>query len=430
MYLPHFNQKTTGSIIARLRDGDDATAAEVIADPIRVVPNPDVSEAVWEAFEEFPTWTRPVKTARSTTSRLVSASTVLSKYGVLDDAVRIAEKRIVETMLGHFEAHRKWVEDKVGQFEEVDYITHAVDWLSGVETHSQEASLAIASRNIDDLFKQSKARMPDASASWLWQHLVKEGIYEEPAEAKLYVAALAQQADTNTVIEAAANALLQAWKQQHLSELAHKGGQAQQDFLSVFVESKVSEQVTTSAPKPTSVKLVESSWPKHLLGAAPGQAVEEGLFPYKPASSWEATALSTELGRDGTVAWFRNPPGGPTAIAVPYGEQDSQRMLYPDFVIFTRRDDESIGVSIVDPHQPNQGDTLAKWFALGEYAKANADRLDRVWAVIDDKDVDGLLFLDLKDPTARASLAKQLTGSGDIEPRVRKAFAEAGGRYT
>jgi type III restriction enzyme len=430
VYLPHFNQKTTSSIVARLRDGDDATAAEVIADPIRVVPNPNVPDTVWEAFREFSTWTRPVKTARSTTSRLVSASTVLSKHGVVEDAVRMAEIRIIETMLGHLEVHRAWVEDKVQQFEEVDYVTRAVDWLTGVEINAQEASLAIASRNIDDLFKQSKARMPDASASWLWQHLVNEGIYEEPAEAKLYVAALAQQADTNTVIEAAANALLQAWKQQHLGELALKGGQAQQDFLSVFVESKVSEQVTTSAPKPTSVRLTERSWPKHLLGAETGQAVEEGLFPYKPASSWEATVLEAELARESTVAWFRNPPGGPTAIAVPYGEQGSQRMLYPDFVIFTKRDNESIGVSVVDPHQPNQGDTLAKWFALGEYAKANADRLDRVWAVIDDKDAEGLLFLDLKDPTARAVLAKQAAGSGDIEPRVRKAFAEAGGRYT
>lgn len=429
VYLPHFNQKSTNSIIARLRDGDDGTAAEVIADPVRVVPNPVVPEKVWEAFKDFPTWTRPVKTARSTTSRLVSASTVLSKHGVLDDAIEIAEKRMVDTMLSHLEEHRVWIENKVRQFEEVDYVTRAVDWLTGIETDAQETSLTIASRNIDDLFKQSKARMPDASASWLWQHIVRQKIYEEPAEAKLYVAALAQQADTNNVIEAAANVLLRSWKQQHLGELALKGGQAQQDFLSVFVESKVSEEVTTSVPQATSVKLAGSSWPKHLLGAETGQAIEEGLFPYTPASSWEATVLKAELGREETVAWFRNPPGGPTAIAVPYGDPGTQRMLHPDFVIFTQRDDGSIEVSIIDPHQPNQGDTLAKWIALGEYAKTNANRLDRIWAVINDKDTNGLLFLDLKNATARAVLGKHAVGSGEIEPRVRKAFEEAGGRY-
>jgi type III restriction enzyme len=230
------------------------------------------------------------------------------------------------------------------------------------------------------------------------------------------------------VIEDAARTLLQTWKQQHLASLAHKGGQAQQDFLSVFTESSVSEEITIQRPKPTSVADRDEHWPMHLLAAEPGQTVPAGRFPFAPASSWEARVLTTELERDDVVGWYRNPTGGPHAIAVPWGEPGSQRMLYPDFVIFTDRDGE-VSVSLIDPHQPNQGDTIQKWLALGEYAEKNTSRLDRVWAVIDEKGSDDLLFLDLKTQTARDALAQAAAGSGEPEQRVRAAFAAAGGRF-
>lgn len=435
VYLPHFDDKTVEGVIGRLRDGDDAIASDVIAKPVRVVRNPEVPAEAWGAFDAFPTWTRPVRTARSTTSRLVTASMVLSRNDVLEDAPSIAQRHIVDTLLSHFETNREWVENKVEEYTDVDYVTRAVDWMTGEQVGAEDAKLAIASRNILDLYKQAKSRMPDASAAWLWEHLVNEGVYEDKAEARLVVAALAQQPDTTKAVEDAARSLLQQWKQQHLADLGRLGGQAQQDFLAVFIESKVSEEVTTTLPEPTNVAAVERTWQKHLLAAetdftlASDVKVSAGTFPFKPANTWEDRTLTAEVELHDTVAWYRNPTGGPHAIAVPYGEPGNQRMLYPDFVIFTRRADGSIAIGIVDPHRPDLGDTLPKWLALGKYAEQNADRLQRVWAVIDDKDTDGLLFLDLSQPAARAALqAADAAGGG--EQRIRKAFARAGGRYS
>lgn len=428
VYLPHFNQEKLQLIIERLRTGDDATASEVIADPVRLVANPDVPGDVWEAFAAFPTWTRPARTARSTTSRLYSASMVLAQYGVLGDAPSTASRYVVSALMNHLDSHRDFVDRKVEEYEEVDFVTKAVDWLTGEETASEDAKLAIASRNILDLYKQAKSRMPDASAHWLWEHLVKADIFEDSAAARLVVAALAQQPDTVRAVEDAAAGLLSRWKQEHLSTLARIGGQAQQDFLTVFVESKVSELVASSAPQATSVPAAGDLWRKHLLAADTGQKIAEKLFPFTPANTWEQRVLQAEVDRRDTVAWFRNPTSGPSAIAVPWGEVGSQRTVYPDFVVFTRRSDGSIGVGIVDPHRPDLADTLPKWQALGEFAAQNDDRLDRVWAVINETGGTGLLFLDLSMQTAREALLEAAAGGGG-ETRIRQAFAEAGGRY-
>lgn len=429
VYLPHFDDVSVTGIIARLRDGDDVIGSEVISNPVRLIDNPDVPAAAWDAFSSFPTWTRPVRTARSATSRLVKAGAVLHQHGVLDDALTTARQTIIQTMLAHFDANREWVEDKVEQYTEVDYVTRAIDWMTGEETGATDAAITIASRNILDLYKQARGRLPDASAMWLWQYFVNENVYEDPAEARLVVAALAQQPDTLKTIEDAAKSLLHTWKQQHLAALALIGGQAQQDFLAVFTESSVSEEITIQRPRPTSVAAGEKTWRLHLLAAEPGQHVAQKQFPYKPASSWEATVLETEINRPATVGWYRNPTGGPSAIAVPWGERGNQRMLYPDFVVFTQRD-EGVTVSIIDPHQPNQSDTILKWIALGQYAAQNADRLDRVWAVIDEKGSDWLLFLDLKSSAAREALKVAAAAAGDPEQKIRAAFDTAGGRYS
>ncbi|MFV2104521.1 hypothetical protein [Micromonospora sp. LOL_024] len=276
-----------------------------------------------------------------------------------------------------------------------------------------------------DLYRIAKRRMPDASAEWLWKRLVADG--EDPTYARLIVAAIAQQPDTNTIVEDAARSMLGAWKQEHLAELARIGRSAQEDFLSVFTESSRSEEITTVEPQPTTIAESDVTWDKHLLAADEGQRTSSGAYPFDPKNSWEMRVLKAEVDRNDTVGWYRNPTGGRYAVAIAYGDPGVQRVFYPDFLVFTRGPEGSIQTGIVDPHRPDLDDTLDKWTALGAFAAVHPDRIARAWAVING-DGDSLLFLDLASSAGRVALEQAATAGGG-EQAIRAAFRSAGGRY-
>lgn len=422
-YLPHFDQAAVERVATRLRTGDTEVATPVVVNPVSVVRNPGVSDDVWAVFEDFPTWTRPVQNARPATSRVLTAAMVLAKTGILSNAPQLAQDRAVDTLESHIKANQQFVDDKVAQYEEVDYQTLSVDWLTGETTGAQAQSAKIATRNVADLFKLATRRLPDNSAKWLWDRLYKaqpEGERDGDA-ARLIVAAIAQQPDSAKAVEDASQKLLDLWRKQYAAPLSQIGGTSELDFYAAFAESKKSEEVPVEAPSDTVVKDSDERWPRHVLVDA------EGLFPLT-VNSWERTVLEAETKRPNTAAWYRNPSSGKQSIAIPYGPDGDQHLLHPDFIVLTKRDD-GIRVDIIDPHDPSRTDTIPKWGALATYAKANADRLGRVLAVIEEKKGSKqLVQLNLaseKAQTAMIALAKV----GGTETELRALFEEHGGRY-
>jgi type III restriction enzyme len=132
--------------------------------------------------------------------------------------------------------------------------------------------------------------------------------------------------------------------------------------------------------------------------------------------------LNTELGRDGIIAWYRNPTGGTAALAVPYEQSGTHRTMYPDFVFF-HEEDGGIVADLVDAHRPDSADTGPKWSALAESAVKHSKEVRRVLAMI--KSADGqLLSLDLRNPDVAIELAK-----ANNETDIRAIFAEYGGTY-
>ena len=140
------------------------------------------------------------------------------------------------------------------------------------------------------------------------------------------------------------------------------------------------------------------------------------------------TVLETETKRHTTLAWYRNPSSGTQSIAIAYGPLGEQRLLHPDFLVFTKRDCEVL-IDIIDPHDPSRSDTIPKWGALAEYTKQNATRLGRVLAIIDEKKgSDVLVQLNLASPTAQDAMIS-LAKTGGTEADVRALFDQHGGRY-
>lgn len=427
IYLPNFRRASVKTVINRLEAGDDAVTSEVVVEPVPVSPNDQVPAGVWAALRSMPSWTRPQKTARSEVERASRIAGILSASMVLPHAAADLETAVVSALQAHLTANQEFVDAKVREFEEVDFVTHESTWAGGPsETDTVIASGATATLtgNILDIYTKGIARYPGASGKQLWVARATASEDVDAEHERLVVAGLSLHPDTARVANDAAASLRRTWVKEHMSALSTA---EQTELYTLLEEATAPERVNVQLPVATHVKPSERSWPRHLLVAA------DGRYPDQKSNSWESRVLDVELPNDTdldgrhAVAWYRNPTGGRHALAIPY----SGGTLYPDFLFF-RVKDGTVLIDIVDPHRPDLDDTVTKWAALAEYVGVANDaltasgvsaRVDRALAVIEGPDK-LLLSVNLAAPTVAGAMAAA-TGESDI----RAVFDQFGGRY-
>jgi hypothetical protein len=128
-----------------------------------------------------------------------------------------------------------------------------------------------------------------------------------------------------------------------------------------------------------------------------------GRFPVD-LNDWEEEVVKTEVARRSFVAWYRNPQRAtPNSLRIPYqDEAEKWASLQIDFLIVSKRDDNSLAASIVDPHGDHLADAKAKLRALADFADKHGDRFLRIQSVAK---VDGKLrVLDLLDSEVRKAV--------------------------
>lgn len=86
-----------------------------------------------------------------------------------------------------------------------------------------------------------------------------------------------------------------------------------------------------------------------------------GMFPVA-LNRRERTVIENEVVRPSFVAWYRNPSRATAAALRIALEKDAGEWtwLQPDFLIVSRHDDGSLGVSIVEPHSDRLADAKNK----------------------------------------------------------------------
>ena len=111
--LPHFDRKTSTAIAQMLMkgktavddsdqgEGDEETqkARRVLFDPVRLEPNPEVPQEVWDLLERIPSVTIPKKNVKPI-RRLDALATALSKDGLVDGAVAKAQAPLCAVLDG------------------------------------------------------------------------------------------------------------------------------------------------------------------------------------------------------------------------------------------------------------------------------------------------------------------------------------------
>ena len=412
LYLPYYDDEQVKTVIEGLQSDDTNITATIETDSIVCGRNPTVSNAVWDAITGLPTYTRPGKHHRNEVARLNALAALLVGNDLNPNAIETSKNHIVGTL--EVEAKRLGSEliNKIADFEQLDYQTQTVNLLTGTVDKST-TSVMINARNIDDLFKRSRRTLGDAAAKWYWDKLCDDGV--EPDEAKIYVAALADDASVAKALEISAKQLVDTWRKKHNGEIAELPDAKRALFFNIWQQSRAPEQVTMLMPSQITAADYDERWNLHLYASG------DASFP-SAMTGWEVEVLKTELAKPSLVGWYRNPTGGLAALAVPYVQSGVPRTMYPDFIFFHEAEGRIV-VDIVDPHRPDAADTGPKWTGLSSYASQHENTFRRVMAVIQGPDKK-LLGLDLKNPDVA-----EMVSRASNETDIRKIFMTFGGNY-
>ena len=413
LYLPDFDDTQVTEVVKGLKSGDETFSSDIEVEPITCPKNPEVSDEVWTRIEELPSYSRPSKFHRNDVVRLYRLATLLSLNEIEPEAMELARVQMIGVLELQATLLGAELDEKVQDLNEVIYQVQTYDMVND-SVYREVLTAVTDSRDIDAAFKRAQRSLSDGTAVWFWEHLCDKG--EDPDDAKVYVAALAEFPAVLAALESAAKALIDAWHDKHNSAIVDLPDAKRAKFYDIWKQAKEPEPFTLIMPSEVTTDQTENHRALHLY------ANPKKTFPAR-YTGWELEVLDCELGKMTLNSWYRNPTGGLNAIGVPYRDEGGDRTMYPDFIFFHEEIGGGLVVDIVDPHRPDQSDTIPKWTGLCRYAAKHGEQFRRIVGVI--KDESGkLLSLDLKNPDVEKALA-----DAGGEAGVRAVFQQFGGAY-
>lgn len=407
-YLPLFNRGTLEKIIGAL-EGEGGTGSDPVIATQVFERNASLDADVFAAVESIPSLPAPDRLA-SPLRRAKFLATLLADSPKGQDPLVADSGTELTTALnarldGKAAEFKADVAAEVRDLEQTSLKRTSTD-ISGTERIVERRSVRTHLGDLDRDTKRIVRSVKEGVGTGYLEHRYREaGDGADLFDVRVQVAALLRVSGVIDSVEERATEWVQGHLATHAAAIANTTGKRRDDFR------RVQEQ--TSTPEPVTVELLSNlkvatedragnklpTYERHLFAGADGE------FP-AVLNEWERTVLATELGRDTTVAWYRNPSRPiPSAVRIAY--QDSTgawSSLQVDLVVVSRRDDGTLGVSLLDPHGTHLADAGAKLRALAGYAERFGDRFVRIQGLAK---ADGTLrSLDLLDPAVRAVVAE------------------------
>lgn len=428
--LPYFNETTVEAVANMLMTGEDnLPGRRLLINPRDMLPREGLPEALWEKFESLPSESMPRDDVRPI-SRLTRLAQELAKDGLQPGAGRQAHAEMHKVM----NAARQRFSDELSKAVEDVYTVEGKTLLISVGSHQKsfkdfetEADAAV----IDDAYQRARRAFSQDLAKTYAEHLAESSDedYEDDAllTAHAEVGAMALVPGIREYVEAEAEKISNVWLDEHRVGIRELGDD-RADTYTALREMSLDPQ-PTDLKRPTNhllhTAVRDADEKEELLPTRKGHVLcnENGDYPFRPASDWEAQVLDEESKRPGFLGWYRNPGAPrPDSLGISYEQEGHPKIVRPDFLVFQRMSDGSIGVSLVDPHGDQYGDALPKVKGLAKYAEEHGYHYLRIDSLAE---VNGKMrVLDLKSPLTRKAVLETPDGNG-----VKTLYASHGASY-
>lgn len=388
--LPKFNRDAVENVIKALSDGsgDTPPTGRILINPVEMMPNPDVSESVWEKFVSLPAQTRPQRAARPAI-RLTALSQELTMDGLLSGAGGKAHAAMHKFLDAFIDERADDFKAKRAQVTTVNGRTVIADLKSGetsdkcfqvaadeaVVTDAFSRTARIISRDIARTYTMERAkRMPEA----------EDDIDDALIDAQEDVAALHLMENLQVLYDPEAEKLSEQWFAKYRDKIKKLPHDRQDAYRQIIALSKEPQDVDLVRPltrfehlKAREKDGAETTIPvyeNHLL------CDEKGVFPTE-LGAWEKKVLLAEMDRDGFQYWYRNPAyPSQDSLGIAYVSDEDTKIVRPDFIFFGKQGGKIVA-DIIDPHGHYLADALAKLQGLAQYAETHATLYRRIEAV-------------------------------------------------
>ncbi len=434
--LPKFDRETVESVADALMKGatdgeGDIPGRRVLINPKEMAPNPAVPEAVWDKLLSLPSQSLPQRVAKPI-RRLTALAHELAWDKLLPNAGKLAHATmhaVLDAAAVEFSAKIAEVRNDVETMKGVAMRAELDTKTKSFDEFVEDADYAA----IEDAYRRAAREFsPDVTKSYaerMAERIVAEDesidIVDALIDAHTEIAAMGLVPEVRARLDAAADALAAAWFAEHHQAIKALSHERQEEYRQIKGMSDEPQDVDLAMP--------ESRWEKTTAREANGSEKPlttfehhllcdpDGKFPTDFSSSWELKVLKAEMGRDGFVAWYRNPSHATQdslGIAYQYGK--SYGMVRPDFLFFAKQEDGSVTVDIVDPHGTFLADALPKLKGLAAYAEAHSEIYRRIEAVAEVNNA--LRVLDLKDETVRTAISSATDAKSLYESDLARAY--------
>lgn len=410
-YLPLFDRSTLGQVIKNLtKQGEPGSASEVIVGAQTFARNANIDSDVFEFVQKLPSLPKPdqqaspLRRAKTLAKLLTDAS---KRQALMPDAGENLTLEINLVLDGLAARHADALKVGVQNLERLHIRTVAVTALNGEPVEDQERSIPTAARDIDRETRSIVNSVKEGIGKDYVRHLIKKtGIDTDILQLRTRAAALFKMEQVPAEIDKAATSWVQARLSQFDADIHNTTGDTWNAYTKV--REQTSEQETTRIHLPTTLQSSTRTsnapdakelekFTKHLF------CNTKGKFPAK-LNDWEQTIITTEINRPSFVAWYRN-PDQPSIRSHRIGychDDGTWKSLQVDFLIISRRDDGTLGASIIDPHGDHLADSKLKLQALARFADRHGDRFVRIQSITNTQK--GLRSLNLLDHKVRAAV--------------------------
>lgn len=413
--LPFFDTKAVQSVADALMQGsvDEGDAKllgrKVLINSVEMLPNPDISNDIWEALESLMSQSLPKKEAKPI-KRLTALAQEFSSDGLIPDAGKKAHSEMHKALdaakaryADELETARVTVMEVQGQSLTTDLRNRSKTFNQFVEDADYVA--------INESFRRAaRSISPDLARTYAEYLASKDKTTESKEEALLNahteIAALGLIPEIQKYLETEADMLSKKWLEANRVAIKNLPDERQEAYRVLKSWSKEPEDI--DVVKPTSWMTAttilenetETTLPKfanHLMCNP-----NDKLFPCV-LNELESKVLQTEIKRKDFLAWYRNPShASQDSLGIAYIVNNEYYIVRADFIFFSKQNDGSIGVDIIDPHGHHLSDSLPKLKGLASYAETHGSSYRRIEAI--SKEDEKIKVLDLTEKKVREAI--------------------------
>jgi type III restriction enzyme len=396
LYLPHYDAAGLDRVVERLTAPDPETMPPVEVrsgeNQVEVTRVPGLQK-VFEAIENLPSYTIPIRRKSNQVRRLMKLARALANDEIEVDAEISALDMLLGVLTTEYarvsktDLFRKIVHDRKAEIR-------TVDWQVGLDVTEEEAMiiLDLSGEDIDAFFEMAGRRIGDEGLHKVWW---KARIHTkvDSITARLELIALSINSTVRKKLEDASQKRVQDWLRAHKDAINRLPEVHRQVYDEIRARAKDPElRSPIVLPNSMLVKKSEDVWDRNVY------ADENGTYPGN-LNKWESAVVRRELERNKRIVWFRNIPRKPSSLSIPYIAGGKPAAFYPDF-IFARIENGTVVIDLLDPHHMDLEDAPAKAAGLAQYAAKHAESYNRIELIIVRNDGE-IRSIDLTDEVKR-----------------------------